>query len=461
MIYPNLNDCKVLFAPNTHSTVRVQKNRRRVVSMQMGNIVSNARSDSAGVCASVYKNGVRGFSSLAAVDENSVKAVLNAATENAAFLDARTGYGMPNIPVIGGGNITTQRGVTDVEQKRYVEFLRVLDEYIVKNCPKVIARGVLSTEDSMSKQLISSDGADGESCIPRAYIYIFLTANHKNGTPVELFRSFGGFGCFDELFSNPEMLFGEIDALYNTLIDKTEAIYADAGEKVCILDGMLSGMLAHEAVGHTVESDLVMAGSVAKHCMGKQVASSLVSLTDFAHTAFGETAPLPVYLDDEGVIATDAPIIKDGILVGYMHNRESARDFGVAPTGNARAFAYSDEPLVRMRNTAIHPGSSSVEEMIASIEDGYYLIDTNNGQADTTGEFMFGITMGYEIKNGKLGKAILDTTISGVAFEMLKTVDMVGNKMIWTSSGMCGKKQPMPVGMGGPALRCRAMIGGR
>lgn len=92
---------------------------------------------------------------------------------------------------------------------------------------------------------------------------------------------------------------------------------------------------------------------------------------------------------------------------------------------------------------------------------GYLLCDTNSGQADTTGEFMFGVTMGYEIKKGKLGRAILDTTISGVAFEMLKTVDMVSDEVVWASSGYCGKKQLMPVGLGGPALRCRVTIGGR
>ncbi len=131
------------------------------------------------------------------------------------------------------------------------------------------------------------------------------------------------------------------------------------------------------------------------------------------------------------------------------------------PTGNARAYLFSDEPLIRMRNTAIVPGTSKLEDMIASVEDGYYFIDTNNGQADTTGEFMFGVCMGYEIKNGKLGRALLDTTISGVAFEMLKTVDMVGDTISWSSSGFCGKKQPMPVGLGGPAIRCKITVGGR
>ncbi len=461
MLYTELSGYKSFFSADAATAVRVQHSRSRGVSMFLGNVVGNARSESAGVSASVFKNGIKGFSSLAATDDASVKAVLDAANKNADFLSHRTDYGRvplgcsPSMPFV-----SRPHPITDATQKRYIDFLKEIDGYIVKSCPKAVSRSIAVREDSMEK-LIITDQCDGESCIPRSYIYIFLTADHTSGTPVELFKSFGGFGCFDEVFTSPDKLFGEIDELYSKLLEKAEGVYADAGEKTCILDGILAGMLAHEAVGHTVESDLVLAGSVAKHCPGKQVASPLISLTDFANEAFGEKAPLPVYIDDEGVYATDAPIIKDGILVGYMHNRESAAIYGVTPAGNARAFAYSDEPLVRMRNTAIHTGDSSVEDMIASIDDGYYLIDTNNGQADTTGEFMFGITMGYEIKNGKKGKAILDTTVSGVAFEMLKTVDMVGNRMLWSSSGMCGKKQPMPVGMGGPALRCRINIGGR
>ena len=144
-----------------------------------------------------------------------------------------------------------------------------------------------------------------------------------------------------------------------------------------------------------------------------------------------------------------------------MNSRESADHFGMKPTGHARAWSFSDEPLIRMRNTAVLPGTDKLEDMIASVDDGYYFTSTNNGQADTTGEFMFGVCMGYEIKNGKLGRALLDTTISGVAFEMLKTVDMVSDQMTWTSSGFCGKKQPMPVGCGGSDIRCRVMVGGR
>lgn len=351
--------------------------------------------------------------------------------------------------------------VSDPEQKFYIEFAKEIDDYIARKYPSLAGRFIGITADSMEKLIAVSNGTDAHTIIPRSYIIVDLTTLDPSGVPVELFQAFGGYGALDANLSSPSCIFAQIDDLYERLMKKSNGVYAEAGKKRCILNGKMAGMLAHEAVGHTVEADLVLAGSVAKHNLGKRVASELVNLVDFAHTAFGKPAPLPVYVDDEGITAKDAWLIKDGILTGYMNNRESAEHFGVEPVGNARAFSFSDEPLIRMRNTAILPGSSTLEEMIESVEDGYYLVASNNGQADTTGEFMFGVTEGYVIKNGKLGSALRDTTVSGVAFDMLKTVDMVSGNLTWTSSGMCGKKQPMPVGMGGPDIRCEIMVGGR
>ncbi|NLC32779.1 MAG: TldD/PmbA family protein, partial [Clostridiales bacterium] len=305
------------------------------------------------------------------------------------------------------------------------------------------------------------DGFFNHSLHPRSYVYVFLTAKGRDGSPVEIFETVGGFGSFDQHFNDPSLMHAKIDKLYEQVMHKAEGVYADAGTKTVILAGELAGMLAHEAVGHTVEADLVLGGSVAGPMLNKQVASPLITMTDFAHTAFGQAAPLPVYIDDEGTKAQDAVLIKDGTLVGFMHNRQSAQHFQMQPQGNARAWMFSDGPLIRMRNTAVHPGHDKLSDMIASVEDGYYLIKTGNGQADTTGEFMFGITMGYEIKKGKIAKPILDTTISGIAFDMLKSVEMVSDEVSWSSSGFCGKKQPMPVGLGGPALKCSVTIGGR
>jgi len=444
-----------------HTELRAQVNTSRRVTLLGGNLTANLRSEQSGVSARVYKGGVYGFASSVEYSEENIKAVLRAAEENALFMDSRVQKNKPALPIIGKGSIGLSRDVRDLEQKTYIEFAKEVDAYIVKSCPKLVSRTVYVVSDSIEKILAVSDGYDTHSLIPRSFVYVFMTAQATDGTNVELYKPMGGFGYFDEVFASPESLYPEIAALYLELMKKAEGVYSEAGYKDVILHPDLAGILAHEAVGHTVEADLVLGGSVASYNLGKPVASELVTMVDFAHTAFGKPAPLPVYVDDEGTLAEDAVLIKDGILTGYMNNRETAQHFDMNPQGNARGFLFSDEPLIRMRNTAILPGKDKLEDMIAAIDDGYYLTYTNNGQADMTGEFMFGVCMGYEIKKGKLGRAIRDTTISGVAFEMLKTVDMLSDDIAWTSSGMCGKKQPMPVGMGGPAVKCKVTIGGR
>lgn len=461
MIQDKLAGCKALFEPGAHTELRAQENTSKRVSLLSGSMVANAKTVESGVSARVYKNGVYGFASGAEYSDENIAAVLRAATANADFMALRAPAGKPELPYIAGGRYESPLAYSETPQARLVEAAREVDAYVVKHCPELIGRSVSVRENEWEKLLAVGDGCDSRSYLMRSYVYVWLTAATPSGAPVELGIPVGGFGTFETNFASLDKLWGEIDKVYDRLMQKRGGVYPDAGLKTCVLSGDITGILAHEAVGHTVEADLVLGGSVAGPCLNKVVASPLVNLTDYANTYLDGPAPLPVYVDDEGTPATDAVIIRDGVLVGYMNSRESAQHFGMEPNGNARAYAFSDEPLIRMRNTAILPGRDRVEDMIASVEDGYYLIETGNGQADTTGEFMFAITMGYEIKHGRLARPLLDTTISGVAFEMLKTVDMVGSDMKWISSGYCGKKQMMPVGMGGPTLKCRVLIGGR
>ena len=460
-----LNDiisCKSsLFADGVQTVLRGQENRQRRVALLNGVLVQNVRSETRGVNARVNRNGVYGFSSMAEYSAEAAEAVLRAATENALFLDGHAPRNRAMAPVYCTGTFDPHKMIVDTAQKEIVDLCRRIDDLVVSLCPELKSRRIVYTEDSMDKILCTSDTCSGHITSPRCYVYVMLTGETPDGTPVELFEAFGGSGSFLERFGDISWMQPGIAHLYEQLRAKQEGVYAEAGYKTVILGGMMAGMLAHEAVGHTVEADLVLGGSVAGPSLNKEVASPLVSLTDFAHTAFGEEAPLPVYMDDEGIAAEDAVLIEDGILKGYMHSRDSALELGAVPQGNARAWMFSDEPLIRMRNTALHPGKDKLEDMIASVDDGYYLLRSGNGQADLTGEFMFGVTSGYEIRNGKLGRALLDTTVSGIAFEMLKTVDMVSDHVLWSSSGFCGKKQMMPVGMGGPELRCKIMIGGR
>jgi len=459
MLEKDISKYNNLFSEYTE--LRIQENRNCAISIVNGDIMGNNRSSESGVSARVYKKGVWGFSSNPTIADETVKTVIKAATENALYLNDRERKCKEPLPVSVGSaekDFMTER--KRKTQKEMIDFLREIDGYIEKKYPDLTARTTVYRSLEMEKALLTSEGSQVYSMVPRTLVYTSLNLA-KDGQPFELYEIFGGFGQFEDLFCKPEDLYEKIDKQYEHLKKKSEGVYAKAGIADCIFGPDLAGILAHEAIGHTVEADIVLGGSVAADYLNKEVASPIISMVDFAHTAMGETCPIPVFVDDEGTKAEDAVLIENGILKTFMHNKESAQHFGVKPTGNARAYTYSDEPIIRMRNTAIFPGKDKLEDLIASIDDGYYLMKSSNGQADSTSEFMFGIVQGYEIKNGKLGNAIKDTTISGVAFDMMKTITMISDDMVWSCGGMCGKKQLIPVGMGGPALKCKVNIGGK
>lgn len=459
MIIKNLNHYGELLTE--YSELRVQENRDLTIVYNKGNLVRNSKETNGGVSARFCRKGSWGFASTPMVNSQMIRTVIKEANENALFLNKRKNKNkLAFYKSIHSFEKDFSTKKARLSQKQIMKFVKEVDTHINKKYPKLSNRQVILNCLDMEKSLLTSDGAKLYSMLPRTILIVSLTME-KEGKPIEAYDFFGGLGQFEDVFNDPEDIFEDIDELYEHLVNKSEGIYAEAGIKECILDARLAGILAHEAIGHTTEADGVLGGSVAGDNLNKQVASPLITLVDFANTYNGETCPVPIYIDDEGTKADDAVIIENGILKGFMHNKESAQLFNVQPKGNARAFKYSDEPLIRMRNTAILPGKSKLQDMISTIEDGYYLIQPNNGQADTTSEFMFGVTLGYEIKNGKLGRAIKDTTISGIAFDVLKSVTMVSEDMKWIAGGMCGKKQMITVGMGGPAIKCKINIGGR
>jgi len=451
----NLSPYQMLFSGYTE--LRTQENTVTQITLLNGNPVANTRQSSAGVSARVYKNGSWGFASGAVTDAEGIMAAIKNATDNANFLDKKQSKGMGILPARPFCGQILLRGRTP-SQQTLMDYVKAVDAYIVSHYPALTSRYVTLQILVIEKTILTSDGTEYQSYLPRTILACSMTTD-RDGSPVSERETFGGLGEFYDHFNDPADMYAKIDALHEHLMRKKEGVYAEKGKKVCILDADLAGILAHEAIGHTVEADFVLSGSIAKNYLGREAAGEKVTLIDFAHTYEGKHCPIPIYADDEGCEAKDAVIIENGIMKGYMHSKASAMRFGVEPTGNARAYRFSDEPLIRMRNTAIARGTDKLEDMIASVEDGYYLQNPGNGQADATSEFMFAVTRGREIKNGKLGKALLDTTISGIAFDVLKSVTMVSDDFKWVCSGMCGKKQPIPVGMGGPALKCTVTIG--
>lgn len=445
-----------------YTELRVQENRSNRIVLLNGDVVNNSNSSNSGVSARVFKNGLWGFSSSPSIDEESIKSVVEASTKNAAFMSSKTGRSEEiSLPLTKSEyefDYSSEKPKNT--QKQWVEFLKSLDDYVKETYPKVESRTIVLSNLEMEKSLLTSTESTSYSLTPRSLLIIELTTSN-NGEAADFREVFGGLGQLEDQFYNPSDFHSKIDHQVDHLMKKAEGVFPEAGHKQVILDADLAGILAHEAIGHTTEADLVLGGSIAGEYLNQEVASPLVTLVDFANQAMGDICPVPVYIDDEGTKAEHAVIIKEGVLQTFMHNKDTARRFNASPTGNARAYQFSDEPLVRMRNTAILPGKDKLDDLIASIDDGYYLMKHSNGQADSTSEFMFGVTLGYEIKNGKLGKAIRDTTISGIAFDVLKTVEMVSDDLSWTCGGMCGKKQIIPVGMGGPAIKCKLNIGGR
>lgn len=443
-----------------YAETRRHELRKSQMLMIDGSLAVNTRTVEGGVSARVYRDGYWGFASTPTADEAGAARVADKARRNA---QAMARFGDREALVLPGGTYVGEHPVPErapLGQKEAVDRLSQLHAWCMQAYPTLKSTRFMISDEYHGKWLETSHGSRVFSTIQRALCYITLMAEDEQGAPVEVFEPISGKGSLADLDFTLETLKPRLDRLHGHLQAKRQAVPARGGLHTVVLAPELAGMLAHEAMGHPCEADLVLGGAVTGSLVGQRVASDLVTMVDFANRFDGRETLIPVYADDEGVPSRDAVLIRDGMLTEFMNSRETAARLGIAPTGSARAYAPSDEPLVRMRNTAILPGTSKFDEMIAGVDDGYLLMKTSNGQADSTTEFMFGIGLAYEIKDGKIGRAIRDTTVSGSAIKVLQSVDAVSDDMAWNCSGYCGKKQRMVVSMGGPALRAKAHLGG-
>lgn len=310
------------------------------------------------------------------------------------------------------------------------------------------------------KVIVTSDGA--QCSLKLAQPEFSLTAiAEKDGERATGNKGAGVSGGWQCLFRHPT-LDNVVEETAKIAVDLLDAKYPEGGQKTVILAPSVVGLLCHEAVGHTVEADFVKSGSIAQGMIGQRVASDLVTMADSGRETIAGYAVGNLPFDDEGVETENTVIINNGILASYLHNRESAAEFGVAPTGNARAWLFNDEPLIRMRNTYLMPGTSALADMIAEVEDGYLVEGAGGGQADSNGEFMFGTGYVWRINNGKKVELLREATLSGIAFDVLKTVDAVSKEFRWDlGTGYCGKGQAAKVDAGGPYVRCKISVGGR
>ena len=258
-----------------------------------------------------------------------------------------------------------------------------------------------------------------------------------------------------------ETLPTKIDSLLDKAHHLAFAKPIEPGMYDIITDPSITGLIAHEAFGHGVEMDqFVKDRALAKEYVGKYVASPIVNMRDGAASVLSAAS---YFFDDDGILAQDTLIIKDGILVSGISDMASALQLGTKPTGNGRREAFDHKAYTRMTNTFFLPGKDKLEDMIKSIKHGYYICETNNGMEDPKNWAIQCVAeYGIEIVDGKLtDNWVSPVVMSGYVPDLLKSISMVSDGLEIEGAGACGKgyKEWVRVTDGGPSLRAKVKRG--
>jgi TldD protein len=439
-----------------YAEARAQKLSKTMFTMKEGRVEAAKQGIENGVALRVLVNGAWGFASVGSLN---TEILANAISDACAM--AKTASARLKTPIKLAVAKTLEDHVQIKPKKRPSE-ISIEDK--IKNASRTNnvtlkwdKRVKSCTVDYLdlagTSYFANSEGTYIEQ--DKLYVWSRITASAlQNGVFTfsrEEIGSTAGYEVFD--VETPEIL-GE--RLAKRAVNQLNAKPPKGGTFPAILGPNVVGVFVHEAFGHLAEADLALSGGVLANNLGKKIASDLVTFYDDGtiNGAFGSFK-----YDDEGVPAKKTLLIKDGVVTGLMHNRETAKKFNAESTGNARAEDFRVEPIIRMRNTYMAPKNQSFEELIEDVRFGYYFKSFRGGQASLDGTFQVGIQEACEIVNGELGEPVRDASISGNTLETLLKVDAVG-KDFELSAGRCGKGQTAFIGDGGPHIRVSEVIVG-
>ncbi|WP_288926476.1 metalloprotease TldD [uncultured Maritimibacter sp.] len=350
--------------------------------------------------------------------------------------------------------------MTDAAFPVKVETLREIDAYARDRDPRVVQVSATIAASLQEVVILRPDGTLVADTRPMSRVNVSVIVE-KDGRRESGSHGGGGRAGLSALIE-PGHWKKSVDEALRIALVNLEAEAAPAGQMDVVLGNGWPGILLHEAVGHGLEGDFNRKGSSAfSGLIGQQVAAKGVTVVDDG-TIPDRRGSLTV--DDEGTPSSRTVLIEDGVLVGYMQDRQNARLMGVEATGNGRRESYAHAPMPRMTNTIMEGGDASPEEIVADLEDGIYAVGFGGGQVDiTNGKFVFSCTEAYRVKNGKVGAPVKGATLIGDGPKAMKRIQAVGNDMALDPGiGNCGKAgQWVPVGVGQPTLRIGGLtVGG-
>ena len=336
-----------------------------------------------------------------------------------------------------------------------VDTLREIDAFARALDPRVIQVSATIAASLQEVEILRPDGLRLRDIRPMARLNVSVIVE-QNGRRESGGAGGGGRYGLDGLIARSSWEATAREALRIALVN-LEAVPAPAGVMDVVLGAGWPGVLLHEAVGHGLEGDFNRKQTSAfAGLMGQQVAAKGVTVLDDGTIPDRRGS---ITIDDEGTPSARNVLIEDGILVGYMQDRQNARLMGVAATGNGRRESFAHTPMPRMTNTYMMGGDADPASIVASLKDGIYAVGFGGGQVDiTNGKFVFSCTEAYRVQNGKIGAPVKGATLIGDGPTAMRHIRAVGNDMALDPGiGNCGKAgQWVPVGVGQPTL----MIGG-
>ena len=341
-----------------------------------------------------------------------------------------------------------------------VGLLGEIDGYARRRDERVRQVSASLTGEWQAVQILRPGGERVADIRPLVRLNVSIVVE-RNGRMESGSHGTGGRQLYDGLLSRETWTAAVDEALRQALIN-LESVPAPAGEMTVVLAPGWPGILLHEAIGHGLEGDFNRKGTSAfAGLTGQRIASPGVTVVDDG-TLPDRRGSLTV--DDEGTPTQRTVLIENGVLVGFIQDRQNSRLMGKTSTGNGRRQSFAHHPMPRMTNTYMVAGNDDPGEILASVDKGLYAVAFGGGQVDiTSGKFVFSCTEAYRIEDGRLGAPVKGATLIGNGPDVLTKVSMVGNDLrLDPGIGTCGKDgQSVPVGVGQPTLKIENLtVGG-